>query len=72
MTRVPAIYGPLSDEAKAAYARWNDALVKKAEHGINCRECSIGRGECGTGIALYEQEQRVWSEWNDARRLERK
>lgn len=71
MNIMPAIYNGLSDEAKSAYARWNDALLEKADHVIGCRECSDGPGDCGAGIALYEAEQQRWSEWNELRRQER-
>lgn len=70
MTSVPAIYRDLSAAAVAAYVRWNDALLEKADHVIGCSECSIGQGECGKGIALYEHEQAVWAEWHAARTAE--
>ena len=70
MTAVPAIYGDLSAEARAAYCRWIDATIEKADHVIGCSECSIGQGECGKGIALYEHEQAVWREFHAARTAE--
>lgn len=69
---IPGIYGELSAQARAAYRAWMGALIEKGEHLIDCSECLLGAGECGTGIALHEAEQRVWSVWNEARRSERK
>lgn len=66
-----AIYQNLSDEAKAAHERWNDALIARAEHAIGCPECSAGRGDCGIGIRLSTAEQRIWTAWHQLRRLER-
>lgn len=70
MKRLAGIYGDLSAEAVGAYLRWEDALLEEADHVNGCSECSIGQGECGKGIALYEHEQAAWDEWRAARTAE--
>ena len=71
MTVVPAIYGEISEAAKAAYLAWNDALLVRAEHGLDCRECSLTYVRCAVGIDAQDAEQRTWLDWNQLRRLER-
>jgi hypothetical protein len=71
VSTIPAIYGGLSDEAKAAYQAWNDTLIRRAEHDLECTSCSRGYARCPAGIEASNEEQRVWSEWNALRRLER-
>lgn len=70
MTRIPGIYENLTDEAKAAYARWLDAVLARAEHLHDCRACVRPWRPCGSGAALYDAELRRRQEWHDMRHQE--
>lgn len=69
MTAVPAIYGEVSEAAKAAYARWTDALVEKAGHLLDCTDgCDVFTVGCPDGARTADAEQAARRDWHAAYR----
>lgn len=65
--RIPSIYGELSPAAVAAYGAWNDALVERAEHMLECLDgCNLHVMICPAGMALAEAERAGWQQWREA------
>lgn len=72
MTAAPAIYGDLTDDARAAYGRWIMALFARTEHVDGCPfACRDDLPRCSDGESYVAAEQRAWAAWNEIRRLER-
>ena len=70
MSGIPGIYGQLSPEAAAAYSRWIEAVLARAEHLHDCGACARPWRPCGSGAALYEAEIGRHQEWRDIRHQE--
>lgn len=64
MTAVPAIYGEVSEAAKAAYAAWMDRLFLVAEHSLDCSDCDVFHPRCAVGATLRAAEQSAWGRFH--------
>jgi hypothetical protein len=60
-----------SEAQRKAYGVWNDAILRQADHRIDCRSgCSIMGDVCETGRANAAAEQQQWRAFHDIRTAE--